>query len=320
MVTCKICKKKFRIISHKHLKRHGLTIQEYLKRFKLHSEDLTGATTRKRLSKSLKGKINIGENNPAKRVEVRKAISETIKLRWKEGSYDDRINGMSEIIGNLHPNWKPENHTLTYMAKNNSSKFLSNFQSIKKCMRCSSKKTINVHHINEDHDNFLISNLEPLCVPCHASFHYGWSKQPFISITKTFSIAAAHYLPDYDGKCSNMHGHEWSLEVRVKKRVDKKTGMVMDFSDIKKIVTSYVIDKLDHNIINNYIENPTAENIIVFVWETLMFDALLKGIDCVTIWESPTSYCKIDQQGMLSLFSSNIEDYLEKYSKEPNIK
>lgn len=314
MVECKICKRKFKSITHMHLKTHGVTIEEYLKKFKLSQDMLTSKELREKWSKSRKGIINLGDMNVAKRPEVRNKISNAVKKLWEKGAYKDRINGMTGKFKELCPGYKPENHTITYMAENNWSKFLSGFQTIKQCNRCgSTERKINIHHIDEDHENFLPSNLEPLCIPCHGNFHYECNKQPFISITKTFDIAAAHFLPYYEGLCSNIHGHSWVLEITLKKRIDKKTGMVMDFSILKKIVTDHIINKFDHDIINNYIQNPTAENMVVFIWEVLMFDALLKGIESIVLWESKTSYCRLTKYGMLSIFKSNIEDYMGLY-------
>jgi 6-pyruvoyltetrahydropterin/6-carboxytetrahydropterin synthase len=316
MVRCKICKKKFKVITHKHLKGHGITSDDYLKRFNLTKVDLTSQKTRSKLRSSLKG-INAGDANPAKRPEVKKAISETVKKRWREGAYINRINGMIGLFGEKHPNYKPEVHTVTWLAENKWNDFLSLFQSADKCLRCGSSSTkINVHHIDEKHENFLISNLEPLCVPCHTTFHYKRMKQPFISVVKEFTFASAHFLPNYNGKCFNLHGHEWVVQIEVRKRIDRETGMVIDFSILKDIVNRNVIDLLDHCLLNDVIEVPTAENLLVLIWEILMFDALLKGINSIKLWESKDSYAKLGVEGMLSIFTENIEEYLRKYKLE----
>jgi len=52
-------------------------------------------------------------------------------------------------------------------------------------------------------------------------------------VTKQISFDAAHFLPNYDGKCANMHGHRWTIEVAVAGSVHED-GMVMDFSKLIK--------------------------------------------------------------------------------------
>lgn len=73
---------------------------------------------------------------------------------------------------------------------------------------------------------------------------------------------AAHRLPNYIGKCANLHGHTWHLEVELEHpEVDEKSGMLMDFTLLKKAVTT-LTGVLDHQIINTYIPNPTCENLV----------------------------------------------------------
>jgi len=175
---------------------------------------------------------------------------------------------------------------------------------------------MNVHHIDEDHKNFLPSNLEPLCIPCHTSYHYKYQKGLFMTISKQMEFDSSHYLPNYDGRCANNHGHRFRLEISIRKRVDKRSGMVMDFKILKNIIKQHVINYFDHDLINNYIENPTAENIILWIWEKLMFNGMLKGIVCIKLWETPDSCCMINTNDMLSIFSSNVEYYLKKYKQK----
>ena len=81
-------------------------------------------------------------------------------------------------------------------------------------------------------------------------------------ITKIFHFEAAHALNGYDGKCRNIHGHSYELQVTVKgmplnEPGNPKNGMVIDFHDLKTIVNQEVIEKLDHALIlgNNMPEN-----------------------------------------------------------------
>lgn len=258
------------------------------------------------------GKRRLGEGNPAKDPEVKVKISETIKDMWKSGDYQDRINGsLGKYKENSH-HWKPENHTPLYFAEKEYREFLSRFQDITQCSCCGKIGSTNVHHIDEDHGNFLISNLEPLCVSCHADLHYENRKKPYVTIGKFFRFAGAHFLPTHPRLCQHWHGHEWRMEVQIMKRINKDTGMVMDFSDLKKEVKSCIVDKLDHNVLNDFMVNPTAENALVWCWERLMFDGLVKGIKKITLWESEDSWASLDVSGMLSVFKDNIEDYVKK--------
>jgi 6-pyruvoyltetrahydropterin/6-carboxytetrahydropterin synthase len=77
-----------------------------------------------------------------------------------------------------------------------------------------------------------------------------------IRITKEFSFEAAHALRGYDGPCKSIHGHSYKLSVTVsgiphKEEESPKTGMVMDFGDLKKIIKKNIIDSVDHALILN---------------------------------------------------------------------
>lgn len=66
------------------------------------------------------------------------------------------------------------------------------------------------------------------------------------------SFDSAHFLAGYSGKCSNLHGHRWTIEAGIKSEglieSGEKRGMVMDFGDIKKSVRA-LADRLDHAFI-----------------------------------------------------------------------
>ena len=77
-----------------------------------------------------------------------------------------------------------------------------------------------------------------------------------IRITIKFRFEAAHALYGYDGKCKNIHGHNYNLFVTVigipiKNISNVKCGMVMDFGDLKEIVNNEIIEKFDHSVIFN---------------------------------------------------------------------
>jgi 6-pyruvoyltetrahydropterin/6-carboxytetrahydropterin synthase len=77
-----------------------------------------------------------------------------------------------------------------------------------------------------------------------------------IRITKQFNFETGHALYGYDGKCKNVHGHSYKLSVTVigqpiADSSQVKYGMVIDFSDLKKIVKEEVVDVFDHATVFN---------------------------------------------------------------------
>lgn len=86
-------------------------------------------------------------------------------------------------------------------------------------------------------------------------------------VKKRLEIAGAHrLLLDYESKCSNIHGHNWIVEIYMQSKDLDRNGMVMDFTHIKKEIH----DALDHKYINDVVQvNPTAENIARWICEKL---------------------------------------------------
>ncbi len=116
-------------------------------------------------------------------------------------------------------------------------------------------------------------------------------------ISKEFHFSAAHYLKNYKGKCERMHGHTYKLEISIEGDVDKESGMVIDFNDIKSIVEDKIINLFDHSLINDIIEQPTAENIAIYIWNELEgnFKTERYHLYKVSVWEGPTS--RVDYYG-----------------------
>ncbi|MBR4565772.1 MAG: 6-carboxytetrahydropterin synthase [Prevotella sp.] len=77
-------------------------------------------------------------------------------------------------------------------------------------------------------------------------------------IEKRIEISACHRLTlDYESKCTQLHGHNWIITVYCKSRELNKNGMVIDFSEIKRLIKT----PLDHKNLNEVLPfNPTAEN------------------------------------------------------------
>jgi 6-pyruvoyltetrahydropterin/6-carboxytetrahydropterin synthase len=91
-----------------------------------------------------------------------------------------------------------------------------------------------------------------------------------VSVEQTF--AAGHALRDYKGKCENVHGHNFKVQVTIEGERLDKTGMLVDFIDVKDKMRE-VIAKLDHQFLNEVppfdVQNPSAENIAVYFCDEL---------------------------------------------------
>jgi 6-pyruvoyltetrahydropterin/6-carboxytetrahydropterin synthase len=83
-----------------------------------------------------------------------------------------------------------------------------------------------------------------------------------VTVEQTF--AAGHALRNYKGKCENVHGHNFKVQVRIEGQRLDDTGMLVDFIDVKSVMRK-VIERLDHQFLNEVppfdVKNPSAENI-----------------------------------------------------------
>ena len=77
-------------------------------------------------------------------------------------------------------------------------------------------------------------------------------------VEKRIEISACHHLTlDYESKCTHLHGHNWIITIFCKAKELNKNGMVVDFSEIKRLIKT----PLDHKNLNEVLDfNPTAEN------------------------------------------------------------
>lgn len=111
-----------------------------------------------------------------------------------------------------------------------------------------------------------------------------------VSVTQEF--AAAHQLPDYQGQCSNIHGHTWKVEVIVASNCLNASGMVMDFRDLKAALLG-ILDRYDHRFINEIPPfdqlSPTAENMALQIYRELKNTYPDYNLKKVKVWESKSS-------------------------------
>ncbi|MBI5753559.1 6-carboxytetrahydropterin synthase QueD [Candidatus Peregrinibacteria bacterium] len=109
-----------------------------------------------------------------------------------------------------------------------------------------------------------------------------------MDLSCVFHFAASHFLTKYHGKCENLHGHNYKLIVMISDTV-KEDGMVLDFKILKEKVNQFVIDTVDHKHLNDILKNPSAENVIVWIWKKLKDQLPLKKL---TLYETEDYYCE----------------------------
>ena len=110
---------------------------------------------------------------------------------------------------------------------------------------------------------------------------------PRTRVTCTFTFEAAHRLDWHPGKCRNLHGHSYRLDVSVSGPLDGN-GVVVDFDELAAVVRREVIDRWDHRDLNDVLDNPTAELLGLRAWEILTAAGL--DLAALRLWETPESW------------------------------
>jgi 6-pyruvoyltetrahydropterin/6-carboxytetrahydropterin synthase len=117
-----------------------------------------------------------------------------------------------------------------------------------------------------------------------------------MKITQAFTFEAAHRLPNVPSthRCHRVHGHSYRVELNLKGSVDPVTGFVADFFDVEEAFAP-LLAQLDHRCLNEIegLENPTAENIAVWIWKRTKLS--LPQLSAVTVYETPD--CRAEYDG-----------------------
>ena len=113
-----------------------------------------------------------------------------------------------------------------------------------------------------------------------------------MELRKTFQFEAAHLLPRLpkNHKCRRLHGHSFQVEIVVQGDLDPELGWVMDYADMTKAFRP-LWEQLDHYYLNEVpgLENPTSENVAVWIWERLK--PCLPLLSEVVVAETCTARC-----------------------------
>jgi 6-pyruvoyltetrahydropterin/6-carboxytetrahydropterin synthase len=107
-------------------------------------------------------------------------------------------------------------------------------------------------------------------------------------------MAAAHQLREYEGRCENLHGHNWKIEVCVTGKKLAENGLLIDFKLVKG-ATARLLEELDHTFLNDLEPfksvNPSSENIARHIYQSLSRELNNQNVKVseVTAWESDTA-------------------------------
>lgn len=106
------------------------------------------------------------------------------------------------------------------------------------------------------------------------------------------TFAAGHALRNYKGKCENVHGHNYKVQVGMEGPDVDANGLLFDFAELKKQVRA-TSEYLDHRFINDLkpfdIVNPTAENIAKYFFDEVQREISGGKVAYVRVWETDTS-------------------------------
>ena len=130
-----------------------------------------------------------------------------------------------------------------------------------------------------------------------------------VSRRETFN--AAHQLRDPGlseaenrrlyGKCANLHGHNYVLEVVVAGEIDQATGYVLDLKQLSDVISSRIIEDVDHRNLNTdvpWLEGliPTAENLAAAFWDRMRSELPAGSLRSVRLWETDKNWAEVGER------------------------
>ena len=134
------------------------------------------------------------------------------------------------------------------------------------------------------------------------------SSSTTVLVSRRESFNAAHQLRDPElsdeenqrlfGKCANLHGHNYVLEVVVAGEIDQATGYVVDLKQLSGLVCRRIIDDVDHRNLNTDVpwlagRIPTAENLALAFWERVRPELPEGSLRSVRLWETDKNWAQV---------------------------
>ena len=132
-----------------------------------------------------------------------------------------------------------------------------------------------------------------------------------VLVSRRESFNAAHQLRDPSltdaenrrlfGKCADLHGHNYTLEVVVAGEIDQTTGYVMDLKALSDVIQSRILEDVDHRNLNDvpWLEGlvPTAENLAAAFWERIRSELPDGMLRAVRVWETDKNWAEVGERG-----------------------
>jgi 6-pyruvoyltetrahydropterin/6-carboxytetrahydropterin synthase len=130
-------------------------------------------------------------------------------------------------------------------------------------------------------------------------------------VSRREAFNAAHQLRDPGlsdaenrrlyGKCANLHGHNYVLEVVVGGEIDPATGYVLDLKQLSNVISKRVIEDVDHRNLNtdvDWLEGviPTAENLAAAFWDRLRSELPAGSLRSVRLWETDKNWAEVGER------------------------
>jgi 6-pyruvoyltetrahydropterin/6-carboxytetrahydropterin synthase len=130
-------------------------------------------------------------------------------------------------------------------------------------------------------------------------------------VSRRESFNAAHQLRDPGlteeenrrlfGKCADLHGHNYTLEVVVAGDIDQTTGYVFDLKELSDVISRRIIEDVDHHNLNTdvpWLEGliPTAENLAAVFWERIRSELPAGSLRAVRVWETDKNWAEVGER------------------------
>jgi 6-pyruvoyltetrahydropterin/6-carboxytetrahydropterin synthase len=132
-----------------------------------------------------------------------------------------------------------------------------------------------------------------------------------VLVSRREAFNAAHQLRDPSlsdaenrgvyGKCANLHGHNYVLEVVVAGEIDPGTGYVLDLKRLSDVISRRIIDEVDHRNLNTDVPwldglIPTAENLAVSFWKRMLSELPGGSLRSIRLWETDKNWVEVSER------------------------